>query len=98
MPYGIIAVSQLSAQDINPLNKFEVDSLRLSDAYMHQYTRSSLVQIMACRLLCAKPLSDPVMTFCQLDSKEHISVKYYLKYFRKYRLRNGGHFVSASMC
>ena len=27
---------------------------------------------MACRLFGAKPLSEPVMTYCQLDYKEYI--------------------------
>ena len=33
------------------------DSLRPSGTYVHQQTRSSLVQIMACHLFAAKPLS-----------------------------------------
>ena len=78
-----------------------VNSLRPSDAYMRQQTRPSLVQIFG-----AKPLSEPMMTYCQLNHKEHISMKYYLK-FRSFhsrnciwncRLWNGGHFVSVSMC
>ena len=35
-----------------------------------------LVQIMACRLFSAKPLSKPMLRYCQLDSKEQISVKF----------------------
>ena len=61
---------------------------------------------MACRLFGAKPLSEPMLIYCQLDSKEHISMEYYsiFKLFHsrkciwKHRLRNGGLFVSASMC
>ena len=45
------------------------------------------------------------MAFCQLDQEETISMKYYLKFesfhsrkcISKYCLRNGGHFISASM-
>ena len=33
---------------------------------------------MVCRLFGAKPLSEPMMTYCQLDHKEHISIKYHL--------------------
>ena len=33
---------------------------------------------MACRLFGTKPLSEPMMTYCQLDPKEYISMKYYL--------------------
>ena len=32
--------------------------------YMHQLTRPSLVQIMACRPLGAKPLSEPMLGYC----------------------------------
>ena len=79
---------------------------RPSDAYMRQYNILTLVQIMACRLLGAKPLSEPMVPYCWLDPKKHISVKFCLKvesfHSRKYtwkcRLRTGGHFVSASMC
>ena len=53
----------------------------------------------------AWPLSEPMLTYCQADCKEHISIKFYLKfkYFHSRksvwtcRLWNGGHFVSASM-
>ena len=46
----------------------------------------SLVQIMACRLFGAKPLSETMLPYCQLDPKEHISVKFYLK-FKSFDLR-----------
>ena len=55
-------------------------------------------------LVGAKPLSESMLTYCQLDHKGQISMKFYLKfkYFRsrKYvwtcRLRNGGHFVQGT--
>ena len=83
-----------------------VTSSPLSAAYMHQWTESALVQIMACRLNGAKPLSEPVLTYCQIDTKEHASMKFYLKFkyshSQKYiwtcRLWIGGNFFSASMC
>ena len=83
-----------------------INSLRTSDAYMRQKTRPSLIQIMGCCLFNAKPLSKSMMTCCQLDHEEHISMKYDLKFIsfhsRKciwsYHLWNGSHFVSASMC
>ena len=56
------------------------NSLRLRDAYMRRWTRSSLVQIMACRLLGAKPLSEPMLTYSQLGLKEQNSVKYQSKW------------------
>ena len=36
-------------------------------AYMPQWIRSALVQIMACRLFGTKPLSKPMLGYCQLD-------------------------------
>ena len=44
--------------------------------YMHQLTTPSLVQIMSCRLISAKPLSEPMLEYCQLDPWEQISVKF----------------------
>ena len=60
---------------------------------------------MVCRLFGAKPLSEPILTYCQLDLKEYLSgeILFKIQTFSvmemrlKYRLRNGGHFVSASM-
>ena len=43
-----------------------VNSSPPSAAYMHQWTRSSLVQVMICRLFSAKPLPDPMLPSCQL--------------------------------
>ena len=57
---------------------------------------------MDCCLFGTKPLSEPILQYCQF--KEHISVKFNLKsesfnlgemYLKSY-LQNGGHFVSAS--
>ena len=41
-----------------------------SAAYMRQWIGSALVQIMACRLFSAKPLSKPMLGYCQLDPWE----------------------------
>ena len=38
-----------------------------SDAYMRQWIGAALVQIMARRLFGAKPLSEPMLGYCQLD-------------------------------
>ena len=51
-----------------------------SAAYMLRWTRSALVQIMACRLIGAKPLPEPTLTYCQLDPKEQTSVKFESRY------------------
>ena len=53
-----------------------LNSSSLSAAYMHQWIRSALVQIMTCRLFGAKPLSEPVLVYCQLDTWEHTSMKF----------------------
>ena len=44
-----------------------INLLRLSDTFMLQYTRPSLVQIMTCFECSVKPLSEPMLTYCQLD-------------------------------
>ena len=59
--------------------KLSNNSMRLSDAYMRQYILPTLGLKMACRLFGAKPLSEPILPYCQLDHEEHISVKFYLK-------------------
>ena len=41
-----------------------VNSLRPSDAYMASVKLPPLIQIMACRLVGAKPLSEPVLEYC----------------------------------
>ena len=40
-----------------------------------QWTGSALVQVMACRLLGAKPLPEAILVYCQFDSWEQVSVK-----------------------
>ena len=88
------------------LKKAEMNSLMPIDAYMRRQPKTSLVQIMACRLYGAKPLSEPKLEYCQLNPWEPTSVKSYskLKHFHsrkdisKCRLRNRRPFVSASMC
>ena len=52
-----------------------------SAAYIRQWTGLSLVQIMACRLLGAKPLHEPLLVYCQLDSWEQISVKFKSEFY-----------------
>ena len=43
------------------------DSSPPSSAYTRQWIGSILVEIMACRLFGAKPLSKPMLGYCQLD-------------------------------
>ena len=47
-----------------------------SAAYMRQWIGSVLFQIKACRLFRAKPLPEPMLFYCQLDTWEQISVKF----------------------
>ena len=69
--------------------------------YIPRWTESVLVQVIACRLLGANPLPEPMHTYCQLHPQEHTLVKLESKYktfhsrkcIWKYRMRNGGHFV-----
>ena len=46
--------------------------LRPRYAYMRQRTMPSLLQIMACRLYGANPLSEPMLNHCYSDHSEHI--------------------------
>ena len=61
------------------INKFRVNSLRPGDAYMRQWTEPSLDYTVVCCLLSIKPSSEPVLTCCQLNTKEHVSKEFYLK-------------------
>ena len=63
-------------------------------AYIRWWTVSSLVQVTACRLLGAKPLPEPMLAYCQLDSWEQISVKFESE---KFVWQNGGHFLQGEM-
>ena len=44
---------------------------------MCQWIKSSLVQLMACHLLSTKPLPEPMLTYCQLNPKEYISIFFF---------------------
>ena len=50
-----------------------------SAAYMRQWIGSALVQIMACRLFGAKPLSKPLLGYCQLNPQEQTSSETLIK-------------------
>ena len=82
----------------------DVHSSPPSAAYMPQRIRSTLFHIMVCRLFGAKPLSEPMLGYCQVDPQEQTSVKFISKFIHfhsrkciwKCRVENGGHFVLAS--
>ena len=46
-----------------------------SAAYMHHWTESASVQVMACRLFGDKPLPEPMLAYFQLHFCKQISVK-----------------------
>ena len=83
----------------------QMNSSPHSAAYMRRWTGSSLVQVMACRLFGAKPLPEPMMAYCQLDSWEQISVKFERNSiiliqenaFENVVCQCGGHFVQGEM-
>ena len=50
-------------------------NLPLVPHLMRQWKVSPLVQIMACRLVGAKPFPEPRMVYCQLDAQEQVSMK-----------------------
>ena len=58
------------------------NSLSSGDAYMRRLPGSSLEQIMACRLLGAKSLPTPVLTYCLGNHTEHILTEFCLKFKR----------------
>ena len=58
----------------------EINSCPPSAANMLQWGGPALVQVMACRLFGAKPLPEPMLTYCQLDPWEQTSVKFESKY------------------
>ena len=57
----------------------DINSSPPSAAYMGWWIGLALVQIMACRLFGAKPLSKPILGHCQLDPMEQTSVKFFIK-------------------
>ena len=54
----------------------ELTHMSLCAAYMSQWIGSALVQIMVCRLVGAKPLSTPLLEYCQLNHWKYISVRF----------------------
>ena len=63
------------------LSFWSINSSPPGDSYMHQWIKSALVQRMAYRLFCAKPLSKPILGYCQLDPKEQTAVNQNTKLF-----------------
>ena len=82
-----------------------MNSSPASATYMCQWNGSVLAKIMACCPDGAKPLSEPMLTYCQFKPKEYISMKFCwkFKYFHSRKciwtchLQNGSHFVQGEM-
>ena len=76
---------------------FCINSSPHSVAYMRHWIGLSLVQILACRLFAAKPLSIAMLGYCQLNPWGQTSVKnthfHSIKCTWTHRVRNCGHFV-----
>ena len=49
--------------------------------HMCQWTGPSWVQVMTCHLFGTKPLPEPMLAYCQLDSWEQISVKFESEFY-----------------
>ena len=63
------------------LKLIRVNSSPPSAPYMHQWTGSALIQVMACRLFGAKPLPEPLLAYCQLDSWKQISLEFESEFY-----------------
>ena len=59
--------------------KSAINSLRPRNTYLHHQTMLPLVQIMDCRLCGTKPLSEPILPYCQLDPYEQISMNFFIE-------------------
>ena len=70
--------SRVNVLDAISSAKYVIDVPPPSATY--QGIGSTLVQIMACRLFGAKPVPEPMPTYCQLDPQEQTSVKFESKY------------------
>ena len=88
-------------RDVARMSIVEVNSLRPGAAYMRQWSGSSLVREMACRLFGAKPLPEPKLTYCQFDPRNKLQwtlnpgsiISIQENAFEKVVCQNGGHFV-----
>ena len=96
------AIRQLLLHHMASLGHNVLNSSHPCAAYTRQWTVSALVEVMACCLFGAKPSPEPVLAYCQLDSREQISVKFESEFYNFFSRKciwknvvcqNGGHFV-----
>ena len=68
---------------INACNEYNgIPLARLQPNSLRQHNMPIFVRKMACRLSGAKPLSEPMLPYCQLDPKEYNSVNFYSTFKR----------------
>ena len=67
MQYEVMTDSLIKTMNNVVLLSTMINSSPPCAAYMRQWIGSASVQIMACRLFGAKPLSEPMLGYCQLD-------------------------------
>ena len=78
--YGRLNKSSVWHNNSIPMPCGGVNSAPTSAAYMRQWIGSTLIQIIACCLFGTKPLSKPMLGYCQLDSSEQTSVNFQSRY------------------
>ena len=78
------AESKSHTELVNKIRVYQKKSFSLSVAYMRQWTGSALVKAMACRLFGSKPLPEPMLANCQLDSSKQISAKFESEFYHFY--------------
>ena len=99
-----------STLDLTVFQLWEVEWLGFNSSppsatYMHQWTVSALVQVMAWQGTGVKPLPKPMLAHCKLDFWEQISVKIEPEFYHFHSrkciwnclLPNGCHFVQGEM-
>ena len=68
--YRHVSKPPIPEDNLKLMNIISFNALRPDDAYMRHWTGSSLVHVMAYRLIGAKPLPEAMVTYCQLDHWE----------------------------
>ena len=58
-----------------------INSSPPSATYMRQWTGPSLVEVMACHLFAAKPLPEPMLSYCLSDSWEQMSMQFEQEFY-----------------
>ena len=83
-PSHKMALSGVTTQNISYVSdkrgySLDFNSSPPSAASMRRWIGSALFQILACCLFGTKPLSNPTLGYCQFDSYEQTSGKFFIK-------------------